>query len=284
MLNLTIKIIQNFMPELPEVETIVLELRSKILGQRIEKVEIYDRKILKVKPEDFEKAILGSKIESIQRRGKLIIFQLSSGWSLIIHLKLTGQLIIGSQPGIGEARLIYYFENGLILKHYDFRKFGFVKLIPTNELEKYFLKEKIGPEPLSPQFTLDQFKEILKKKPNSLIKPTLMDQSLIAGVGNIYAQEACFRAQILPFRKNKTLKEDEIKRLYQSLQKILKEAIRYRGSSVDAYLDAFGQKGEFVPRLQVYGRAGEKCFRCGTILKAKKIGGRTTVWCPHCQK
>lgn len=272
------------MPELPEVETIRLQLLSKIRGKRIQNVNIKFAGLLNVPAKEFIKAVVGARIRSIDRRAKLLIINLSNGWSLIIHLKLTGQLIYDGRPGIGAAHIIYTFFDGSELKHYDFRKFGYVKLVKSGEVKKRLEKEKIGPEPLDKDFTLKKFKELLAKKPRSPIKPFLMDQTFLAGVGNIYSQEACFYAHILPTRKVGTLKEKEIKDLYNGLKKILKESIDYKGSSVDAYVDVLGRQGEYAPKLKVYGQGGEKCPSCGAALKEAKLAGRGTVWCAECQR
>jgi formamidopyrimidine-DNA glycosylase len=272
------------MPELPEVETIRLQLLSKICGKKITKVEVKFAGLLNVPAKNFIRILTGAIIEEIRRRAKLLIFDLSNGWSLILHLKLTGQLISNGEKGIGQPHIIYTFEDGTQLKHYDFRRFGYVKLVRREEVETYLDKEGFGPEPLDKKFTLEVFRELLKKKPKALIKPLLMDQTFIAGVGNIYAQEACFFAQILPTRRVGSLNDEEIKRLYEGLKKILKEAINYRGSSVDSYVDALGKPGNYVSKLKVYGRGRKKCLRCGSLLKEAKLAGRSTVWCPKCQK
>ncbi len=239
-----------------------------------------------IKPEEFKKRVVGAKIEKISRRAKLLIIQLSNGYSLVIHLKLTGRLLFKKklEKEDEKSHIIYEFSDQSFLLHHDFRQFGWVKLIKTLELEKYFAKEGFGPEPLDKSFTLEKFKDLLSKKPRQKIKPLLMDQTFLAGVGNVYAQEACWGAKILPTRIVKTLKEKEISDLYHYLIKILKEAIRYRGSSVDAYVDIEGKQGEYVPKLKVYNREGEKCFRCFGKIKKITLAGRGTYFCPVCQK
>jgi formamidopyrimidine-DNA glycosylase len=275
------------MPELPEVQTIVNQLQRKIVGKKIKSVKINLAKLINgVKVKDFEKIVNGAKIEKVSRRAKLIIIELSNHYSLIVHLKLTGRLIFKKKlEGEDEkSHLIYEFSDGSFLIHHDFRQFGWVKLIKTNELEKYFEKEGFGPEPLEKEFTLEKFKELLAKKPRQKIKPLLMDQKFIAGVGNVYAQEACWCAKILPTRIVKSLKDEEIENLYHCLIKILKEAIKYRGSSVDAYVDTEGKPGEYISHLKVYDREGEKCHRCFGKIKRITLGGRGTYFCPNCQK
>lgn len=272
------------MPELPEVETIRFQLAGKILHKKISGVEVKYAGLLNVSAKEFIKAVEGAKITGIKRRAKILIIDLSSGWSLLIHFKLTGQLIYDGKSGIDQPHLIYHFSDGSQLKHFDFRKFGYVKLVKSQELKKYLEKEKLGPEPLEKEFTLERFRQLLVLKPKAKIKPLLMDQTFIAGVGNIYSQEACFAAKILPIRPAGSLSPEEVKDLYQGLRQILQESIQHQGTSVDAYVDAFGQEGDYFSRLKVYGRGGQKCWRCGAILKEMKLGGRGTVWCPRCQR
>ena len=278
------------MPELPEVETIRNQLKTKIKAKRIKKVEVKLPKIIRDTSVIFlKKKITGSRIKDINRRAKLLIIHLSNNYSLIIHLKLSGQLVYYSDLKHKKEKythLIYYFSDNSCLCHNDLRQFGYVKLIKTADLEKLFQKQGFGPEPLSKDFTLKKFKELLNKRPNSKIKPLLMDQSFIAGIGNIYAQEACWRAQILPTRLVKSLSEKEIKDLYQSLIKILKTAIKDKGTTAldDYYIDAQGKRGKYVMKLKVYQRENKKCFRCGQKIKRINLGGRGTSYCPVCQK
>ncbi len=277
------------MPELPEVQTIVNQLQKKIVGKKIKAVEIRLPKMVQgVSVKEFKKIVSGAEIVSVGRRAKLLIINLSNGYSLIIHLKLTGQLIYESQKSKlkiqKHTHLIYYFVGDSVLLHNDLRQFGWVRLIKTSNLEKYFQKEGFGLEPLEKNFTLERFKEFLSKRLRQKIKPLLMDQTFLAGVGNVYAQEACFCAKILPTRLVKTLTEEEVFNLYQCLIKILKEAIKNRGSSVDGYIDAEGKRGDYVPKLKVYDREGQKCFRCGNKIKKITLAGRGTHYCEFCQK
>lgn len=275
------------MPELPEVQTIVNQLNKEAAGKEIRAVDILFSKPLKgISAADFKKKTAGSKFEKFGRRAKLIIGFLSNGFSLIFHLKLTGRLLLlkESDQISKHTHLVFHLEGGKKLVFEDFRKFGYVKFLKSEDLNQLFAKEKLGPEPLDKEFTLEKFKELLFKKPNAKIKPLLMDQTFIAGVGNIYAQEACFCARILPMRKIGTLTAKEISDLYHCLLKILEAAIEKHGSSVDAYLTIYGKEGEYVPSLKVYGRGGEKCLRCGAILKEIRLGGRGTVFCSRCQK
>lgn len=243
------------MPELPEVETIKRQLAGKIVGKRLD----------------------GKKIIGLRRRAKVLIIDFSDGSSLLFHLKLTGQLIFNGQPS-KHTRKVFGFDDGSRLVFNDMRKFGWWKKVrETESLEKSF-----GPE--APEIDLAVLKRILGKRPNAKIKPLLMDQKFIAGIGNIYSDEILFSAGVRPLRQAKTLKEAEIREIHQSIGRILKAAIKHRGSSVEHYIDACGEKGEFVKYHKVYQREGEKCPRCGAIIKRIKLGGRSAHFCPGCQK
>jgi len=273
------------MPELPEVETIKRQLSRKIGNKTIKKVDVRFAKFVKAPIEKFKKAVEGAKIKSIERRAKLLIINLSSGYSLVIHLKMTGQLIYKGKSDKKHTHLIYYFTDNSHLIHNDYRRFGFVKLIPTKELEEYFTKEKYGPEPLEKKFTLKLFKDLLDKKGRAKIKPLLMDQTFIAGIGNLYADEILFYAKVQPTRKISTLKPEEIKRIYQGIKKILLAAISKQGSSADTYVDTAGKKGKYFPSsIKVYRRDGQSCYKCGTKIKHIKLGGRSAHFCPKCQQ
>lgn len=272
------------MPELPEVETIKSQLTKKIKAKTIKKVKVKLAKMVRgASVKDFEKKVVGAKIKDIRRRAKLLIIELFNDYSLVIHLKLTGQLIFNQEPE-KHTHIVYYFTDGSMLLHNDMRQFGYVKLAKTSELSKLFQKEKFGPEPLDKSFTLEKFKTILKEKRRAKIKPLLMNQTFIAGIGNVYAQEACFKAKIKPTRTAGSLTDKEIKDLYEGLKKILRESIKHKGSSIDLYVDVEGKQGGYAPFLKVYRREGQKCFRCDEKIKFIRLNGRGTCFCPKCQK
>jgi len=271
------------MPELPEVETIKRQLNTKIKGEKIERVEVRLKKFVKYPLVKFKKLVTGAEIKNVTRRAKLLIIELSNNYYLIIHLKLTGQLIFNGQEN-KHTHLIYYFRDGGYLIHNDLRQFGFVKVISKKELSDFFEKEKFGPEPLDKKFTLDLFRKILDRRKKSKIKPLLMDPKFIAGIGNIYSDEILFHAKVLPWRKVETLKPIEIKRIYSEIKRILALAIKKRGSSNRDYFDTNGQKGNFVPSIKVYQRTGQSCDKCKTKVKRIKIGSRSAHYCPKCQK
>ncbi len=307
------------MPELPEVETIKRQLRKEITGKKIAGVLVLADKTLKMPKARFIKNVVGAKVKSVQRRAKLLIWNLNNDWSILTHLKMTGQYVINisrqdlslrgsanwrrrgnllsrsrvilneverseeSFVAYKHTRVVFSFGSKLKIMFNDMRRFGYLKLFETKDLPK-FLDEEYGPEPLDKKFTLKKFEEVLKRRPNMKIKQLLMEQKLIAGVGNIYAQEACFMARVLPTRSAKSLKPIEHKKIFNSFRKVMSEAIKYGGSSSENYLNLYGKQGDFVKRLKVYGRAKQKCRRCGGVLKTIRLGGRGTVYCGKCQK
>lgn len=283
------------MPELPEVETIRLGLQDKIVGLRISNIEVGVQKIFQGNP----KEVIGAEIKKISRRAKILVFDLDNGRSLVFHLKLTGQLVYhkdGSQATFGHpipfagttlpaktTHVIFTFSNGSKLFYNDVRKFGWIKVVLTDEVPKLKIMVEFGPEPLTPEFTEEKFKKIVSSS-NSPIKILLMDQKKIAGVGNIYSNEALFLAGIDPKRLAKKLSSGEIKKLYASILKVLKEGIKYGGSSENAYVDALGGKGRMQEHFRVYGKNGEKCPKCKGVIKRIALGGRGTFFCKKCQK
>ncbi len=271
------------MPELPEVETIKRQLNKRIKGKQIKKVEIRLRKFVKYPLKKFEKLVVGAKIGNIARRAKLLIIGLSSNFCLVVHLKLSGQLIFNGQIN-KHTHLIYYFTDGTKLIHNDLRQFGFVKVVPKSELDDFLKKEKFGPEPLTKEFTLKLFKELLAKRKKSKIKPLLMDQKFIAGIGNIYSDEILFYAKVLPTRKVSSLKSAEIKRIFEQIKNILTLALKKKGSSNRDYFDANGKKGNFAPLQRIYQRENQPCSKCKTKVKRIKLNSRSAHFCPKCQK
>jgi formamidopyrimidine-DNA glycosylase len=246
----------------------------------------------------FVQSIKGRKILGVARRAKMIIINLSGDKHLLIHLKMTGQLVFRDRRGKGLSgghpiafqgelptkftRAAFEFADKSHLFFNDIRRFGWIKFadrkLYENETAKY------GLEPLSKDFTFSAFKEKLKRYPNRKIKQVLMDQTLIAGVGNIYADEICFAARVLPARPTNKLTEQEIKDLFKAIPRILKLSISKKGTSADTYVTTSGAEGGMMKYLKVYGRAGEKCRRCGGAVHKIKLGGRGTHFCPICQK
>lgn len=276
------------MPELPEVETIRQDLKKLIIGKKILDVETSSPKQLQPSFEAVRKAAVGATIKSVERRAKLLQIFLSSGKILVIHLKLTGRLLVRKKdaPPDDWQRVTFIFSDDWELRFCDSRKFGWIRLI-ENQKELQKLLEEFGPEPLTPQFTLEKFKEILAKWGRP-IKLLLMDQSKIAGVGNIYANEALFLARIAPQKRGRDLVEKEpekVKKLYEVINQVLKEGLKYRGASDQMYLDALGKEGHYQEHFRVYGREGKPCpNKCGGTIRRMTLGGRGTFFCPACQR
>lgn len=284
------------MPELPEVETIVRDLNRWLKNKKIVAINSLDKKVFQLSDQE-TKNIIGKRIRFIRRRAKMIIFGLGDGY-LIIHLKMTGQLVLktkigliaGGHPIVNEGgelpnrftRVIFKFNDQTVLFFNDIRRFGWIKLVNGAEFLKF--NQGLGVEPLSSGFTLEYFNQALWRKRKTTIKQALLEQKQIAGLGNIYTDESLFAAGLKPFRRVETLKPLETKKLWRIIPKVLNQAIKYRGTSFNDYVDAQGQPGNFIKYLKVYGRAGERCENCGGLVKKTKLGGRGTHWCDRCQK
>lgn len=269
------------MPELPEVETIRRNLSPLLTNKRIKQTIIRDKKLVKnISPYRLEEKLKNKIITQLLRRGKYLIFKLNSEEFVVIHLKMTGQLIYGKKED-PKSRITFYFYNKKYLNFNDQRRFAEISLV--NNLCQHKGLNKLGPEPLEKSFTLEKFKEMITAK-KARLKPLLINQHFLAGLGNIYATEALFLAKINPTRIASTLREREIKNLYQAIKKILNKAIKLGGSSVDNYVNGFGQKGRAQEYHFVYGKDKEKCPRCQNKINMIKLAGRGTYFCPVCQK
>ncbi len=311
------------MPELPEVETIRRELEGKIICKRIADVEVRGKKIIKTNLKEFVSVLKWNQFSKIDRRGKLLIFnlkntsknllRLSLNKFLLVHLKMTGQLIyrydIKTTHGesvrtiagghnlpknIGElpnkfTHLIFSFNDKSHLYYNDMRQFGFMKIVDLAEKEK-ILANSFGIDAMDNKFTLAVFKRILEKKKSAMAKAVLLDQTAVAGIGNIYADEILYEARVLPNRKANTLKPEEVKKIYQSIKKVLKHAIRHKGTTFGTqleghYVDSEGRQGNYLDFLKVYQREGEKCVGCPKgIIEKKNVAGRGTRFCTACQR
>jgi len=285
-------------PELPEVETIKRELQKSLKNKVISGVEILcDKTVSPTSVINFKKIIIGRKIINLERRAKMLLIHLNQKISLIIHLKMTGQLILIRQkrrmvmgghptpdiqtPG-RHTRLIFTFTDKSKLYFNDLRKFGWVRIL--NEKLKKHIDTEVGIEPLTKTFAVAKVQDIFKKYPNRTVKQILLDQKLIAGIGNIYADESAHLSHILPMRKARTLTKTEIKSLHKNIIAVLKLSIQKKGTSSRNYVRSDGSRGGFVPYLNVYGRQNEKCKRCDTKIKKIKHASRGTHFCPRCQK
>lgn len=271
------------MPELPEVETIRTQLDKLSGGKKIISANFFgSAKMINLPKSKFLKILNGAKILGVKRRAKLLILELNNDYVLLTHLKMTGKYLWNIDKD-KHTHLVMNLSGKNTLNFKDVRKFGFLKLVKKEGLSK-FLENSYGPEPLEQNFTLKKFINLLQTKPKSKIKQLMLDQKFIAGIGNIYAQEICFYAGVLPDRKVVTLKKQEIKKLFQGIKLILKTAIQCGGTTADDYLDCYGKKGTYIKKLKVYGRKGLPCFKCKTLLLESRLGGRGTVHCPKCQK
>jgi formamidopyrimidine-DNA glycosylase len=286
------------MPELPEVETIRRGLAQRLLGQVIAGIEI--RSATQVHGE-FSK-LEGRRVMDIRRHGKLLVFVLDDLSAFTVHLKMTGQLlwqdgkgeaVMGGHPSQGyldplphkHTRVIVRFVDGSCMYFNDLRKFGRLSVLTHEALASHPFVSALGPEPLEPAFTLEYLKKRLQKKAKTSLKAFLLDQTNIAGLGNIYADESCFRAGILPDRPAASLSEQEIEALHAAIRETLELAIAHGGSSERDYINAIGEKGTYLKVAQVYHRTGLPCARCSSgVIQRIKIAGRSTHFCPNCQR
>jgi len=285
------------MPELPEVQTIVSELNKKIKGKKIKEVKVDAAKSALPSPRVLIAKARGQTIRAVKRRGKMIDIDLGGDHNILIHLKMTGQLVYVGKSGklvsgghpigkVGElpnkfSHVIIYFTDGSVLYFNDIRKFGWVKY--ATNVERDIARQKYGLEPFDKEYTLENFTKVIKRSPKKKIKQLLMDQEKISGIGNIYADEACFAARVRPMRSSGSLKAKETKDLFNCIPRILKFAISKGGTTADNYVRTDGSKGNMIKFLKVYQRDGEKCVRCGAIIKKVRLGGRGTHYCPKCQ-
>jgi formamidopyrimidine-DNA glycosylase len=270
------------MPELPEVETVARDLRGLIVGATIVDAETrWERTLRDTTPEAFADGVAGRRIEAVGRRGKQVVVDLSGGAFLTIHLKMTGQLFVVPQGGRDDpyVRLVFELEDGREIRFRDIRKFGRIGLYGIEGRDPF---AKVGPEPLADAFTLKTFRRLLRSRKGRL-KPLLLDQSFVAGVGNIYADEALWASRLHPLRTARTLRPADERRLWTHLRRILAEAVIRRGSSIDDYTAPDGD-GEMQEHLRVYQRTDEPCFRCGRPIRRIVVGSRATHFCSWCQR
>lgn len=291
------------MPELPEVETIKNDLSKKIIGAKIISVFPLWKEIVKDIPfEHFAKQVEGKKIITVERRAKNLIIKLSGGLNLLIHLKMTGHFLIAedsaevSQEGRWlkaknqnlltdkqnqYIKIIFYLDNGKMLAMSDLRKFAYIKLVDDKELTAFL--DKYGPEPFDKEFNAESLNKILAKK-KTAIKKVLMDQSQIAGVGNIYADEILWASRVHPLSPANKLSKKDVEAIYENTKKILSESLKRRGTSTSDFRDTEGKKGTFGEFRNVYRRTDLPCPVCGGPIRRISLGGRGTHFCPVCQK
>jgi formamidopyrimidine-DNA glycosylase len=269
-------------PELPEVETIARGLQRAIAGKQIAQAAVRLPKVVSPEPGRFTRLLEGDTIERVGRRGKFVVAQLGSGRALVVHLRMTGRLIVqpaGATDELPYTNVLLTFADGARLAFADVRQFGRMRLV---EHEEPWAAE-VGLEPLSDDFTFERFSGLLDGR-TTPIKVFLLDQRRIAGIGNIYACEALWDARIDPRKPAGSLSRERRRRLRDAIRSVLERAVEMRGTSVDDYVDAEGLKGGFQNQLNVYGRDGSECVRCGRPIVRTVIVQRGTWWCRTCQK
>ena len=272
------------MPELPEVETVRKGLENLVRKKKIVNVEVFWPRIIDHSNiDEFKLNLMGETIEEIERRGKYLIFKLTH-FDMISHLRMEGKFEYHQQsdPIMKHTHVIFKFNDGTELRYLDVRKFGRFVLLEKDTAHEYKGVKKLGPEPVKELFLLDDFEEQLKKRKKA-IKPLLLDQTLVTGLGNIYVDEALFRAEIHPEQEGNTLNKEEVKRLHQAIINVLGEAVEAGGTTIRSYKNALGDAGNFQVSLLVYGQNGESCPRCGHEILKKKVAQRGTHYCPMCQ-
>ena len=288
------------MPELPEVETVRIGLQRLLPGKQVAAVDFDWPKSFPNAPADVSEFLTGASVTEVKRRAKVLLIELSSKYSLVIHLKMTGQLVFRSQDErfgaghpnaslIGElpdksTRVTITFTDGSKLFFNDQRKFGWARLLPTIEVMNLDFFKKVGPEPLSPEFTWQVMRERLLRRKNSNIKAVLLDQTVIAGIGNIYADESLWGAKIHPMTLVRNLRTTQFHSLHDELIAVLRLSIEKGGSTDRNYVNAEGKKGSYMSFARVFRRENLTCPRCGTTIIKTRVAGRGTHLCPFCQK
>src|SRR3989338_2366154 len=304
------------MPELPEVETIRRGLEKTVRGKTIRDVEVRLPKIVSLGPsvvsnirkggakktEIFRRDIRGHKIVSITRRSKMLLLKLSGPFTLLIHMKMTVQMIFARR---GERKtvkifnstasprfllphkythVIFKFTDGSALYYNDLRQFGYLRLVSDADMDKVQDLHGFGPEPFDRSFTEEYFRSRARSRPKLSIKQFLMDPKVVAGIGNIYSDEILYWAKVRPARPLRSLVTSEWHRIFLTIPKILKDALAARGSSVGDFFQIDGKEGKYGKKHRVYGRYGQRCYTCHSEIKKIKLGGRTSSYCPNCQK
>ena len=287
------------MPELPEVETIRIGLAKLLPGKIVKDVWHDWPKSFPNAPADTVRFLVGAKIKKVRRRAKVLIIELSTDYSLVVHLKMTGQLVFVGKERFGAGhptadlvgelpakatRVVLDFTDGSKLFFNDQRKFGWMRLLPSVEVPEIDFFKKVGPEPLEDDFTIDLFIKQLMRRAKSPIKAALLDQTVVAGIGNIYADESLWAAKIHPATLIGDVSKAKLVLLHDALLKVLRLSIAKGGSTDRNYVSAEGKKGSYLTFAQVFRRQGQPCLRCGTTIEKIRVAGRGTHICPRCQK
>jgi len=288
------------MPELPEVETVRRGLQSLLPGLIVTAVSDDNPKSFPNAPADVEQFLVGARVVAVERRAKVLLIELDSKYSLVVHLKMTGQMVYvgaGMRFRAGHpndslihklpdksTRVTLVFDNGAHLYFNDQRKFGWMRLLPTAEVPQINFFKKVGPEPLAADFSWQVLRDRLQRRRRTSIKAAILDQSVLAGIGNIYADEGLWGAKIHPTTLVGALTDSKIKALHKSLVDVLQLSIDKGGSSDRNYVDAEGNRGSYLQFANVFRREGKVCARCGATIVKSRVAGRGTHTCPTCQK
>lgn len=273
------------MPEIAEVETVRNTLKNKILNKEIININVLYAKIIVSNLDEFEKVLLHNKFIDIKRRGKWLIFELQNNYYLLSHLRMEGKYFIKNDKEeiVKHEHVIFTFKDHTDLRYHDTRKFGRMILIPKEKLESIPAINKQGYEPNSEFLTAKYLKTKLQKK-NITIKTLLLDQTIISGLGNIYANEVLFRAKINPHKKGKDITLKEAERIVIATNEVISSAIKMGGTTIKSYTSSLGVTGMFQQELKVHKRESQECYMCHSIIKREKLNGRSTYYCPKCQK
>lgn len=286
------------MPELPEVETVRRGLQSLIIGKVVKTVTNDNPKSFPNAASDIQQFLIGATVTDVRRRAKVLLIDLSTAYTLVIHLKMTGQMVFVGDVRFGaghpneslvdrlpdrSTRVIFTFTDDSHLYFNDQRKFGWIRLIPTVEVPNIDFMKKVGPEPLKDTFTADEFAARFARRAKTSIKAALLDQTVIAGIGNIYADESLWGAKIHPQRLVGSITKTEFDRLFKEVREVMNLAIEKGGSTDKNYVNAEGKRGSYLTFARVFRREGQPCPRCGTTIIKTKVAGRGTHICPHCQ-
>ena len=272
------------MPEIAEVETVRNTLKKQILGKKIKKVNVLYDKMIESNVNDFKIKLIGQEFVDILRRGKWLIFE-TNDYYLLSHLRMEGKYFLKStgDPIVKHEHVIFTFEDDSDLRYHDTRKFGRMNLINKEELSSVEAVKKQGIEPGDISLTGEYLIEKLKNK-RLPMKTLLLDQTIISGLGNIYADEVLFRAKVNPLKSGKDLSLEEAQKTVRAAEEVIKEAIEMGGTTIKSYTSSLGVTGRFQQKLMVHKREGEECKECGMIIKRTKVGGRSTYYCENCQK
>lgn len=269
------------MPELPEVETVRRSLRPSLVGRMIERVDVRERRLRRPIAADFERRLVGRRIDDVARRGKYLLFALDDHAWLVVHLGMSGSLEMRASAAAAPHDHVWlHLDGGRLLVFNDPRRFGLMHVCSDTGLAAL---TNTGPDPITEEWTSERLRALVRGRQRP-IKNILMDQTLIAGIGNIYANEILYLAQVRPRRRGHTLRRREHAALAAAIRVVLLDAVRLGGSSISDFRDGDGKPGYFQLHFRVYDRAGQPCFGCGSAIRRVVLGGRSSFYCPLCQR